>query len=165
MYAQLVKMLATLLVLVSGMGLSFSQASRDSIQYKKINGDLRFYQDGNRLRWFEVADFMEPNPQAYQAMKSARSTRAQGTIIGGAGGFMAGWAIGGAIGGGEFDLATLGIGAGLIVVALPLSAASNKKAISAVTLYNRGLQSSSFWERSELRFSMNGNGAGFTLRF
>jgi hypothetical protein len=165
MYAQLVKMLATLLVLVSGMGLSFSQASRDSIQYKKINGDLRFYQDGNRLWWYDVVDTLEPNPQAHQLMKSARSTRAVAGLIGGAGGFMAGWAIGGAIGGGEFDLATLGIGAGLIVVALPLSAASNKKAISAVSIYNRGLQSSSFWERSELRFSVNGNGAGFTLRF
>ena len=95
----------------------------------------------------------------------SESTYTLATIMGGVGGFMVGWPIGTAIGGGEPNWIMAGIGAGLIVVAIPLSQNYNKKAKQAVDTYNIGLMTSSLWDKSELRLSMTGNGVGLTLRF
>jgi len=78
---------------------------------------------------------------------------------------MVGWPVGTAIGGGDPNWAMAGIGAGLIVVTIPISQKFNKQAKQAVDIYNLGLQETSFWDKRELRFSMNGNGLGLTLRF
>ena len=51
-----------------------------------------------------------------------------------------------------------GIGAGLIVVSIPISQSFNKKAKQAVDTYNGGLQTSSFWDKNELKLTMTGNG-------
>ncbi len=82
-----------------------------------------------------------------------------------AGVFMVGWPLGAAIGGGEPNWAMAGIGAGLIVVAIPISQNFNKKAKHAVETYHGGLQTSSFWDKNELKISMTGNGIGLTLNF
>jgi len=58
-----------------------------------------------------------------------------------------------------------GIGAGLIVVSIPISQSFNKKAKQAVDTYNGGLQTSSFWDKNELKLTMTGNGIGLTLNF
>jgi hypothetical protein len=82
-----------------------------------------------------------------------------------AGGFMVGWPIGTAIGGGDPEWAMAGIGAGLIVIAIPISSKFNKQAKLAVDTYNGGLPSSSFWDKNELRVSVTGSGIGLALRF
>jgi hypothetical protein len=82
-----------------------------------------------------------------------------------AGGFMVGWPIGTAIGGGDPEWAMAGIGAGLIVIAIPLSLKFNKQAKQAVDTYNGGLFTSSFWDKNELIVSMTGNSVGLVLRF
>ena len=60
-------------------------------------------------------------------------------ILSYAGGFMIGWPIGTAIGGGKPAWALAGIGGGLVAVAIPLSISSNKKMETAVRQYNAGL--------------------------
>ncbi|HBE40924.1 MAG TPA: hypothetical protein DDW27_06905 [Bacteroidales bacterium] len=58
-----------------------------------------------------------------------------------------------------------GIGAGLIIVSIPLSLKFNKQARQAVNTYNSGSTTGLFWNKSELKFSMTGYGMGLTLRF
>ena len=58
-----------------------------------------------------------------------------------------------------------GIGAGLIVVSIPITQSLNKKEKKAVEKYNGGLQTSSFWDKNELKLSLTGNGIGLTLNF
>lgn len=78
---------------------------------------------------------------------------------------MVGYPIGTAIGGGDPNWLLAGIGASLIVFSIPLSQSFNTKAKQAIDTYNRGLQTSSSLERSELKFSISGNGIGLVLRF
>ena len=152
-------------LLVVTFSFTFGQTSTDSIAMKKVFGGYQFYQGEKILRMNQLVKAMEPNEQAYKQIKSAQSTYTLASIVGFAGGFMVGWPIGTAISGGEPNWTMAGIGAGLIVVSIPISNSFNKKAKLAVDTYNGGLQTSSFWDKNELKLSMTGNGIGLTLNF
>ncbi len=152
-------------LLMVGLTFTFGQTVTDSISMKKAFGGYKFYQGEKRLNMNQLVNAIKPNEQAYNQIKTAQSSYALASIIGFAGGFMVGWPIGTAIGGGEPNWIMAGIGAGLIVVSIPISQKFNRQAKQAVDTYNGGLQTSSFWDKRELRFSMTGNGIGFTLRF
>jgi hypothetical protein len=152
-------------LLTVAFSFTYGQVSTDSISMKKVFGGYQFYQGDKRLSLNQLVDALKPNEQAYQQIISAQSTSTIASIIGGVGGFMVGWPIGSAIGGKEPNWTMAGIGAGLIVVSIPIAQSFNKKAKQAVDTFNGGLQTSSIWDRSELKFSMNGNGIGLTFRF
>jgi len=144
---------------------AFGQTSPDSVFMKKAFGGYQFYQADKRLNMNQLVKAVKSNEQAYSQIKSAQSTYTFASVIGFAGGFMVGWPIGAAIGGGEPNWAMAGIGAGLIVASVPLSKKFNKQAKQAVDTFNGGLSASSFWDKRELKLSMTGNGIGLTLRF
>ena len=160
------KRIAIIMTLLTvSLTFTFGQTVTDSISMKKVFGGYLFYQGEKRLNMNQLVNAVKPNEQAYKQIKSAQSTNTFASIIGFTGGFMVGWPIGTSIGGGEPNWTMAGIGAGLIVVSIPISQKFNKQAKQAVDTYNGGLQTSSFWNKSELRFSMTGNGVGLTLRF
>lgn len=160
------KKIAIILTLLSViMSFAFGQTASDSILMRKVFGGYQFYQGEQRLNINQLVNTMKPNEQAYKQIKSAQSTYTMVMILNYAGGFMVGWPLGTAIGGGEPNWALAGIGAGLIVVAIPISQSFNKKAKQAVGTYNGGLQTSSFWDKNELKLSLTGNGIGLTLNF
>ena len=159
------KIAIILTLLVVSMSFTFGQTASDSISMKKVFGGYQFYQGEQRLNVNQLVNTMKPNNQAYQQIKSAQSIYTLSTIIGGVGGFMVGWPIGTALGGGEPNWTMAGIGAGLIVVSIPISQSFNKKAKQAVETYNSGLQTNSFWDKNELKLSLTGNGLGLTLNF
>jgi len=141
------------------------QISTDSVSMKKVFGGYQFYQGEKRLNMNQLVKTMEPNEQAYKLIKSAQSTKTIASIIGFAGGFMVGWPIGTAIGGGEPNWTIAGIGAGLIVISIPISQKFNKQAKQAVDTYNGLLQTSSYMNKRELKFCMTGHGVGLKLSF
>lgn len=154
-----------LTLLISCLSFTFGQSSTDSITIKKAFGGYQFSQSGKRLNMSQLARTMEPNEQAYKEIKAAQSSYTVASIIGGVGGFMVGWQLGTAVAGGEPNWVLAGIGAGLIVVTIPISQKFNKQAKSAIDTYNGGLRTSSYWDKTELRLAMTGNGVGFTLKF
>jgi hypothetical protein len=159
------KIAIILTLFASSISFTFGQTASDSISMKKVFGGYQFYQGEQRLNMNQLVNTMKSNDQAYQQIKSAQSTYTLATIIGGVGGFMVGWPIGTALGGGEPNWTMAGIGAGLIVVSIPITQSFNKKAKQAVETYNGGLQTSSFWDKNELKLSLTGNGIGLTLNF
>ena len=144
---------------------TFGQTTTDSISMNKVFGGYQFYQGNQRLTMNQLANAMRQNEQAYNQMKSARSSSTLAAIIGGVGGYMVGYPIGTAIGGGDPNWTMAGIGAALIAIAIPISSSSSNKAKQAADIYNAGLQPISYRDKSELRFSMSENGVGLTLRF
>ena len=152
-------------LLFLGFNFSFGQIVTDSISAKKVFGGYNFYQGTKRLSVNELKNAMKLNDQAYGEMKSAQSANIFATIIGGVGGFMVGWPLGTAIGGGDPNWVMAGIGAGLIVVSIPISQKFSKHAKRAVDIYNDGLKTNTFWERNELKLSMSEDGVGLVLRF
>ncbi|TRX65905.1 hypothetical protein [Carboxylicivirga sp. M1479] len=144
---------------------ALGQASNDSITIKKVFGGYQFYQGANRLNMSQLVKSMETNELAYEQIKAAQSTNTLTSILGFAGGFMVGWPIGAAIGNGDPNWAMAGIGAGLIVVSIPLSQKFNKQVRQAVDTFNADRSAGSFWDNKELNLSMTDNGIGLTLHF
>jgi len=159
------KIAIVLILLAVSMSFTFGQTASDSISIKKVFGGYQFYQGKQRLNMNQLVNLMKPNEQAYKQIKSAESTYTMAMILSYAGGFMVGWPLGTAIGGGEPNWVMAGIGAGLIVVTIPISQSFNKKAKQAVETYNSGIQTSSFWDKKELKLLLTGNGIGLTLNF
>lgn len=153
--------------LLTGITFAAGQTA-DPIRCEKVFGGYSFHQGGQRLTMRQLVDAMEHNEQAYQTIKSARSSTVIANILGGVGGAMIGWQLGAAVAGGEPNWAVAGIGAAVIVVAIPISSGANKKAKQAVDLYNSGLndnRATSFWDRTDVRLCLSGNGMGMVMYF
>jgi len=144
---------------------AYGQAVTDSITAKKVFGGYEYYRGFRRLNVYQLAKAMKPNELAYEQIKKAQTSYAAALVFSYAGGFMIGYPVGTAIAGGEPNWALAGIGAGLIVVAIPLNRSFDKKARQAIDTFNEGLESDSFWDRSELKLSMTENGLGLILSF
>ncbi|ASB49151.1 hypothetical protein [Alkalitalea saponilacus] len=151
---------------IVSFSLTFGQSAvTDSITVKRVFGGYQFIQGEKRLTMHQLVNAMETNELALQQIKSAQSSHNLATIVGAVGGFMVGWPIGAALGGGEPNWTMAGIGAGLIVVSIPITQSTNKKTIQAIETYNSGLQTSSFWDNKELKLAISEGGVGFILRF
>lgn len=111
----------------------------DSIEIISNFTGLHFYYKDRPLKAKELKILLQSSEDAYSSYKSARASNTISTILSYAGGFMIGWPIGTAIGGGKPAWALAGIGGGLVAVAIPLSISSNKKMKTAVRQYNAGL--------------------------
>ena len=144
---------------------SFSQTSDDTIKIRKVFGGYQFIQNDKKLRMGQLVTIMQPNEQAYKQIKSAQSNKTFADILGVAGGFLIGWPLGTAIGGGDPNWALAGVGAGLVVVSIPIMSKANKWSIAAIETYNRSIKTGSFQKKPELHFAFKGNSIGLVCSF
>ena len=142
---------------------SFGQ-SEGEITSKKVFGGYTFSQGDKTLTINQLLSTMKENPEAYDLMKSAKSTTDAATVLGAIGGFMIGWPLGSAIGGGDPNWALAGIGAGVLAIGIPVGISANRKVLNAVDRYNQGLQNTSINATPKLNLTF-GNGFGLALNF
>ena len=156
------KSLIISIFLIFSVSASFSQTTQDSIT---IKGN-RFYQNGEVLSMPQLSNILSANPSAYKMIKEARSSASFAGILSCAGGFLIGYPLGTAIGGGEPKWAMAGIGAGLLIIAIPISSGANKKAKKAVRLYNKSLKPITY-QKPKTSFCIENtkNGIGIVMRF
>ena len=144
--------------------LTFCNAQQ--IEMEKVFGGYKYTQNGKLMKMKDLVKTMESNQQAFDLIKKAQSNNTIASIIGGAGGFLVGWPIGTAIGGGDANWTLAGVGAGLIAISIPLTSGANKNGKQAVELYNSSLKSTSFYEfKPEFKVISNGNGIGLSMNF
>ena len=143
-----------------------AQSAADSITVKKVFGGYQFRQGDKLLSLNQLSKVLKTNDEAWDQYKSAQANSTLALIFGCAGGFLIGRPIGTAIAGGEPNWALAGIGAGLVIVAIPIATGFNTKAKQAVQTYNSGLRKTSgFRDNNQLKLSLTGYGIGFALRF
>ncbi|MGI6342438.1 MAG: hypothetical protein ACOXZ9_05620 [Bacteroidales bacterium] len=160
------KKIAIVLFLLSvSVSFAFGQTSSDSILIKKVYCGYEFYQGDQKLTLNKLAKIMEPNEQASRLIKSAQSNSTIAMILGYTGGFLIGWPIGTIVSGGDPYWLMAGVGLGIIIIRIPISKSAVKKTKHAVEMYNAGLQTSSFWDKNELKLSVTENGIGLVLKF
>lgn len=136
-----------------------------SMAYSSWSG-VSFTQNGTSYTFKDAIPLMQSNPEAYQMLKSAKSSSDFANVLGFAGGFMVGWPLGTAIGGGNPNWTLAAIGAGLIVIAIPVSGGAKKKAEAAVDKYNTDLNAISQNNyKPKLEFASMRTGIGFRLTF
>lgn len=123
-----------------------------------------FLQNGKKLTPKQLLEITKDNPEAYQAMKIAKSNYDIGSVFGFAGGFMVGYPLGSALAGGEPNWTIAGIGAGLILISIPFSIKYSTQAKKAVGMYNSNLTETSF-KKVDFNFGYTRSGLGITMNF
>lgn len=143
-----------------------AQTFGQRIEAEKVFAGYKFTKNGRTLSFKQLANEMEPNRAAYEALKPARTNSTIAAIVGGAGGFLVGWQLGAAIGGGEPNWVMAGVGAGLIGISIPITAKANRQAMEAVEIYNSSL-GGTFKPiyHPQLLIGSTANGFGLSLRF
>lgn len=157
--------LPLILILISSICV-FSQ-NTDTIQAVKLGSGYMYVSNGKTLNIQNIESMVMNNTEAYQYVKKAKGSASFANVLSYAGGFLIGWNLGGLISGQEINLPTLGIGCGLIAVAIPIASSAGKKLKTGVGIYNQELKQQSFNEKSnyDLKFGMSANGLALTLNF
>jgi hypothetical protein len=152
-------LLALVLIAVSLSG----QTSSDSILVKKRLGPV-FQQNGRNLTPNQLLNITKTNPDAYSEMKKANSNYMASMVFQLPGGFLIGYPLGTAVAGGDPNWTLAAIGAGLVVISIPLISGYNKHATRAVSIYNKGLASYNI-PVSYMSLGFTTHGIGFKFRF
>lgn len=137
----------------------------DTITVKKNFGGQTFYYNGSQLKSRQLKNTLKNHAEAYNIYKSSRAATTVGAILGYTGGFMIGWSLGTAIGGGKPNWAIGGIGAGLTAVSIPFSISSGKKIKKAVNTFNASVTNQSTHNLREMRFQVHPAGVGLAYHF
>jgi hypothetical protein len=144
----------------------FSQTKNDTITTTKISGGYKFELNNKVLTVPEMMNLIQTNPDALQYMQKAKSSGGVANVLAFAGGACIGWPVGRALAGGEFNWTMIGIGCGLVAVAIPIVNSANKNAKIAVDVYNQGIRKTSQNKNPiELKLGLNQNGVGLTMNF
>ena len=143
-----------------------AQDDKEQIDIIRVFGGYKYTQNGRDLKMKQLVNKMKYDEMAYPKIKSARLNNTLSTVFGATGGFLIAYPIGTAIANGEPNWTLAYIGAGLIVVSIPISLLGNKKAAKAIHIYNENRTDQAFLQpRPILRFNLTGPGLGFTLQF
>jgi len=153
-------LIAVLVIIVS---CAFAQTAADSIETQTPYGTI-YLQHGKTLSPKEMKEIVKMNPQAIEEMKLASGNLGVAMVFAYVGGFMIGWPIGTAIGGGKPVWALAGAGAVLVAIAIPLSAAAARHTKNAVRIYNNSLKQISR-NAVKMNFGLSGNGIGVRMSF
>ncbi|MCK4679307.1 MAG: hypothetical protein KAT48_14330 [Bacteroidales bacterium] len=128
----------------------------------------RFYQNGKMLNMKQLVQAVKSNQQAYKKMHSAQGNRTLASILSFPGGFLIGYPVGTAIGGGEPNWVLACVGAGLIAIAIPITITAKKQATEGVKLYNSSLSNEAFLykkQKPEFTLGVTQNGLGLVMMF
>jgi len=139
------------------------QTISDTIHVKRATGVV-FLQNGQRLTPRKLLQITASNPEAHREMKAAKGNYDAGAIFSFAGGFLVGWPLGTAIGGGDPNWTLAAVGAGLIVTSIPFSATYSKQSRKAVEIYNDGLRQAAAGS-VEVRLGRTPNGLGLVVNY
>ena len=153
-----------LVLIITLLITSFANAQK--IDTEKVFGGYKYTYNDELMSIGDLATIIEANTDAFKLIKKGRANRSLSGALGFVGGGLIGWPLGTSIAGGETNWAMAGIGAGLIIVAIPISSNSNKKINQAVELYNASLNATSnTYFKPEFKIIANGSGFGLTMNF
>lgn len=150
-------------VFVFSLLVSTAQDINDTISVEKRMGTV-FTQYGKVLKVNQLLDITKSNPEAYAKMKIAKTNNGAATVFAIAGGFLIGWPLGTAMGGGEPNWVLAGVGAGLVAICIPFSIGYTKNAKEAVRIYNSGLPAAEP-RKVSLNFGVSNHGVGIRVNF
>lgn len=156
------KIILSLIFAIATITISNAQ----KIEVEKVFGGYKYTQNGNRMTMRDLVNTMKSDINASSLIKKAQTNNTIATVLGGAGGVLIGVPLGQSLGGGDANWTLAGIGAGLIIVAIPISSSANKKTKKAIELYNSSLNSTSSYEfNPEFKLIANEKGVGFSMSF
>lgn len=126
----------------------------------------KFYKGDTLIGINQVLDEMSSNEGTYNLMLSAKKDNVFAQILGATGGLLIGIPVGTALAGGDPKWALAGIGAGIIVVTIPISIKFKKKANKAILQHNNFIKNGAWLQNSPTyKLGFGSNGLNFQIRF
>lgn len=113
----------------------------------------------------DLLSITESNTQAYDFMKKAKSNYDAASVFSFAGGFLIGYPIGMAIGGGDPEWAMAAVGAGLSLISIPFIISYHKNAKKAIGIYNKDLPQTQNSRSFSFELQPKVNGVGLVMKF
>lgn len=144
---------------------AFPQVFEDTIAIERVFGGYKYYQYGNQLSMSEVVNIIEDNYDAHVQLKAARVNYRLSNMFGVVGGLMIIYPPASTLAGGEPLWLLAGIGAGLVIAAIPVSKLASRQAKKAITMYNRQLKEPDLKPEAIIHLGKTKNGLGIVLLF
>lgn len=138
------------------------------IEIKKTVWEKIYLLEGVKLSFNDINTLTAPYPEAQAYMERAKSTGSTATFLGMLGGGLLGFGVGSLIATRDSRAGyyTLGIGAIIVIIAIPVSIKSGRHVYHAVNIYNDAQDLSlNTSPKTEIQLSLTGNGIGFQYRF
>ena len=143
---------------------SENHAVKDTIQYTKAGGGYRYTFENKELTIAKLGEMMQNNLVATEYLKKAKGSSGFANVFGYAGGFLIGYPLGTAIGGGKANWTMFVVGCGLVVIAIPIVSSGNRNLKKAVNAYNHDEMASNL-TKYNLTLGINQSGLGLTVCF
>jgi hypothetical protein len=157
------KLLLTTLILSIPFSL-LAQTNEGDLRMEKSFWGVKFYDGSRVIKPRDVLNVMETNPEAWNTFKKAKSNYDAAQVLGVIGGFMIGWPIGTAIGGGDPQWGLAAGGVGVLLLSIPFNSAFIKHSKNAIEIYNRAPGSAGAWPAA-VDILPYGTGVKLILRF
>jgi len=158
--------ISILTLLIICLAFFTSNGQSEKIEIVPNGNSFGYQQDGKVLTINDIAYIVGSNSDAANYISSAKGNKTMASVLSFGGGFLIGWPLGTAIGGGDPNWLLAGIGGGLVLLAIPLATGANKKVKKGVDLYNASLESTSYLEfMPEIQLSNTSSGIGLVMSF
>lgn len=141
----------------------FFNMSAQQLDFKRSFGEIKFYQNEERISLDEALKIVDSNKEALEELERAKTNRFYSLVFATVGGAFIGFPIGMSLAGEDMNWTLAGIGAGLVGISIPFFTSYNKRAKNAVEIYNRGLRKNEV--QPTLSFNVNAQGFGIKLNF
>ena len=142
---------------------AFGQFNNDSIKIEKMDGTSFIYKD-KYLNSKELLKLMRSNFDAYLEMKKAKTNLTSSYIIACSGVYLIGWQLGKAAFGNDPKWALVGLGAGLVILAIPFRKSYFTYAEKAVHIYNEGKKNQHGQHDIKMNLYLSYDGIGVRLK-
>jgi hypothetical protein len=142
---------------------TFSQNSTDSIQKVQNNNKLRYEQAGKVFNASELKHILSTNKTSLKYFHKAQTLGGFANSFGYLGGFCIGYPLGYAISGYQMNWSLFAMGCGFVMLAIPISIASNNKLKMAIDTYNSNVKPKSVSNPLDIKLGCTPNGVGITL--
>lgn len=134
------KRIVTILILTVFGYVSNAQQISDTIRIEKVILGYRYSIPNETFVGFsKLKTYVSDSKEAKKFIRKANSNTIFAAVLGGLGGAIAGFQLGGAASGGELNNRGLGLGLGLIALSVPFTIAADKNGLKGVKAYNASL--------------------------
>ncbi len=158
-----------LILVMTFANIAFTQEVQDfegDDEQKITINENSYYKHGIKLTYEQLKLAVFKNEESRALMSKAKSDASIASVFGYLGGFCIGYPLGQAIGGHEeVKWGVAGVGAGLLLIAIPIATGANKKVKKAVKIYNKSLDESSDEREVALELAPTQHGVGLVFRF
>lgn len=152
-----------LIIMFTCIMTTFSQNSTDSIKIVRFNNSSSYQQAGRVLKSSDFKYILSANKTSLKYFRKAQTLGGFSSAFNYVGGFCIGYPIGYAIKGGQMNWSLFSMGCGFVMLAIPISIASNHKLKMAIDNYNSNLKPETVLNQLDVKLGCTQNGIGLTL--